>query len=181
MTRRKTILIILSLVTTLSLSACSSSVKRNNSNSSINSSLRSEVNEVTINFTDEVKTKIKNINSFNIIKFNEGIIEKLDSSGLLNASSQKTLEIEIDSIRIRSAFSAVMFGFMAGADHISGNIIIKNKSQHVIGEYEISASYALGGLAGGQNETRINWMSNRFSELTAETLSGGLKLSELDQ
>ena len=62
----------------------------------------------------------------------------------------------ITDIRVRSTFNAFMWGFMAGDDHIVGDVSLigdKGEPRHT---FKISASYALGGFA-GMNETRMGW------------------------
>ncbi len=39
-------------------------------------------------------------------------------------------------------------------------------------EFSVSASYALGGLAGGQDSTRLSWLYESFAEHVTEELTG---------
>jgi hypothetical protein len=64
------------------------------------------------------------------------------------------IDIVVTDIRVRSAFSAVMFGFMAGDDHINGDVVVRSVNGAEVQRFSVGASYALGGLAGGQDETR---------------------------
>ncbi|MCG7947195.1 MAG: DUF4410 domain-containing protein [Candidatus Thiodiazotropha taylori] len=161
------------LILILMLTGCSSSVERGANGSTQSGKIaRSEVNEVTIHFSDEVKEKIKDVSSFDMIRFNETVISQLDNSGLLNAASDKSVEITITGARFRHTALAALFGFMAGADHITGNVLLKDDAQNTIDEFVVSASYALGGAGGANEETRISWMYGKFAELTAQTLSG---------
>ncbi|MEW8438741.1 MAG: hypothetical protein AB2689_11370, partial [Candidatus Thiodiazotropha taylori] len=60
-------LFILTLI--LMLTGCSSSVERGANGSTQSGKIpRSEVNEVTIHFSDEVKEKIKDVSSFDMIR-----------------------------------------------------------------------------------------------------------------
>lgn len=161
------------LILILMLTGCSSSVERGANGSTQSGKIaRSEINEVTIHFSDEVKEKIKDVSSFDMIRFNETVISQLDNSGLLNATSDQSVVITITSARFRNTALAMFFGFMSGSDHITGNIHLKDNAQNTIDEFIVSASYALGGIAGADEETRISWMYGKFAELTAQTLSG---------
>jgi glucose dehydrogenase len=76
----------------------------------------------------------------------------------------------VSNIRVRSNFSAVMWGFMAGNDTITGDIIIKDQNGEVLDQFEVSAAYALGGLAGGQDDARMGWLYESFAEETLKEL-----------
>ena len=99
------------------------------------------------------------------------IQRKLEVCGVVDENSPKKVSIEITDIRVRSSFNAFMWGFMAGDDHIIGEVTLSGedgKPQHT---FNVSASYALGGFA-GMNETRMSWLFEKFSELTVEEILG---------
>lgn len=73
--------------------------------------------------------------------------------------------------RVRSSFSAVMFGFMADSDSIDGKVREFNQEGRQVHSFDVSASYALGGIAGGDG-TRMNWLYDKFTELTIAELTG---------
>jgi hypothetical protein len=104
-------------------------------------------------------------------KLREMIQRKLEVSGLLDEGSTKKVSIEITDIRIRSSFNAFMWGFMAGDDHIDGQVSLIDNDGKPIHSFTVSASYALGGLA-GMNETRMSWLFEKFSELTVAEIKG---------
>jgi hypothetical protein len=64
-----------------------------------------------------------------------------------------------------------MFGFLAGDDHIEGDVLVRASDGGKLQEFSVSASYAFGGFAGG-DETRMNWLYESFAERMTEELSG---------
>ena len=80
------------------------------------------------------------------------------------------LNVEVNDIRVRSSFTAVMFGFMAGNDHVNGTVTLADADNRQIDHFKVSASYALGGIAGGMDDTRMNWLYETFTEKTLTTL-----------
>jgi hypothetical protein len=96
----------------------------------------------------------------------------LESRSLLAAGSPYQVNVEITDIRVRSNFSAVMFGFMAGSDSLTGNVYVTEKSGKPVSKFEVSASYALGGFAGGQDDTRMGWLYEEFAKLAVNELTG---------
>lgn len=104
-------------------------------------------------------------------KLQEMIQRKLEVSGLLDDGSLKKVSVEITDIRIRSSFNAFMWGFMAGDDHIDGQISLIGEDGKPVHHFNVSASYALGGFA-GMNETRMSWLFEKFSELAVAEIKG---------
>ena len=56
---------------------------------------------------------------------------------------------------------------------IVGDVVILDGANQPIYRFEVTASYALGGFAGGQDSARMNWLYERFAELTAQEIRGG--------
>lgn len=83
--------------------------------------------------------------------------------------------VTVTSVRARSNFTAVMFGFMAGDDHIVGDVVVQAANGSELQRFSVSASYALGGLAGGQDSARMNWLYESFAERMTEELTGKSK------
>jgi hypothetical protein len=114
------------------------------------------------------------------IKFNQETLlstvrRALEANDVLTKETDPTLakiEIIVTSVRVRSAFSAVMFGFMAGDDHIKGDVVVRDQSGREIQRFGVGASYALGGLAGGMDETRMGWLYETFAKHVLEELKG---------
>jgi hypothetical protein len=63
-----------------------------------------------------------------------------------------------------------MFGVMAGDDHVNGRVRILDQANVPIRSFDVQASYALGGWAGGQDSMRMNWLYDKFSELAVAEL-----------
>jgi hypothetical protein len=111
------------------------------------------------------------------LKFNQdtlrSVIERaLTAQNLIKPDSPETMDIEITDFRTRSNFSAIMFGFLAGNDSIEGVVTIKDAAGNVLKRAKVSASYALGGLAGGQDEARMNWLYESFAKYAVAELTG---------
>lgn len=109
------------------------------------------------------------------IKFNKDALKStlertLTSRGLIDPKSKNIIKVSVTDIRVRSTFAAVMFGFMAGSDSLEGKVIPTVSEGTKIPEFELSASYALGGFGGGQDESRMNWLYEEFSKITADTI-----------
>jgi len=64
-----------------------------------------------------------------------------------------------------------MWGFMAGDDHIVGAVSLVGDTAAPRHTFKVSASYALGGLA-GMNETRMGWLYEEFAKLTPAEING---------
>ncbi len=110
------------------------------------------------------------------IKFDQNVLKneilgRLKAENLMDApqATNYTIEVNIDSVRVRPTGVAVMFGFMAGSDSIKGRVDLKNGEQ-VINSFNVDASYAAGGLAGGFDGTRMVWLYQKFAELIAQTI-----------
>ncbi|WP_423395427.1 DUF4410 domain-containing protein [Burkholderia sp. LMG 21824] len=114
----------------------------------------------------------------------KGKIESALAARKLLATAGSTdamhLNIEVNGIRVRSSFSAVMFGFMAGNDHVDGTVTLTDADNHQIDRFKVSASYALGGLAGGMDDTRLNWLYEKFTEKTLTTLDPATDAQQAD-
>jgi hypothetical protein len=79
--------------------------------------------------------------------------------------------VVVDDIRVRGSFSAIMFGFMAGDDHLKGTATLyRHADGKPLGSFGVKISYALGGWAGGQDTARLSWLYEEFSKKLAEEL-----------
>lgn len=88
------------------------------------------------------------------------------------ATGIDSLEIQITAIRVRSTFNAVMWGFMAGSDNVTGEVYLRDSQDRVVNHFQVHAGYALGGLGGGWQGERMGWLYDKFAQLTAENLTG---------
>jgi hypothetical protein len=82
------------------------------------------------------------------------------------------IEILVTDIRVRSNFSAIMFGFMAGSDQVAGDVVVRDAAGKELQRFSVSASYALGGIAGGQDEARMGWLYETFAKEMINELTG---------
>lgn len=129
---------------------------------------------VSLSMTAEAKEKaIENL-KFNPDELLSHVRRALDARSLLNGTADKPLprlEVVVKDMRVRSNFSAIMWGFMAGADSIHGDIVLTDSTGKEIDRFEVSTSYALGGIAGGQDSTRMSWLYEKFAEETVKELA----------
>lgn len=86
--------------------------------------------------------------------------------------SLPVIEVHVTSVRARSAFAAIMFGFMAGDDHIKGDVLVRSVDGTELQRFSVNASYAFGGIGGGQDGTRMNWLYENFAKRVAEEVTG---------
>jgi len=153
------------------LSSCASSVKRADDVYSFKYAGQ-KFKKINVSLNSETQEKLKDNSLFNADKLSEAVKRQMNGKGLLSDVSQDSIEIIVTNIRTRSSFSAVMFGFMAGSDQLEGNVSLKNPDGKVLNSFTVSASYALGGLAGGQEAVRMNWLYDKFAELTVQNILG---------
>lgn len=170
---------VLALVTIGFLSGCASSVTRDAGNqagatataSTSKFGTKPVIVKVTLDATaqEELKDNLK----FSAKKLQEKIESALDARNLLakaDSTDAMHLNVEVTGIRVRSSFSAVMFGFMAGSDYVDGTVTLVGADNLQVDRFKVSASYALGGIAGGMDGTRMDWLYEKFTEKTLSTL-----------
>lgn len=71
-----------------------------------------------------------------------------------------------------------MWGAMAGSDSVHGEVVIRDAAGEKLDKFIVETSYALGGLAGGQDGMRMDWLYEAFAEEIVKAL---LENSEADQ
>ena len=94
---------------------------------------------------------------------------RLEGKGLLTGAATHRVEITVTDLRVRSTAAAVIFGFMAGDDHVNGRVRILDERNRAVRSFDVQASYAFGGWAGGDG-IRMNWLYDKFSELAVSEL-----------
>jgi hypothetical protein len=107
---------------------------------------------------------------FDLNTLRSTVERSLSAANLEDAAAAPTLEVEVTNVYIRGSFTAVVFGFFAGVDNITGNVRVLDPEAKVLRSFEVNASYALGGLAGGQDSIRLNYLYEKFAELTRDQL-----------
>lgn len=131
---------------------------------------------ITVRLTEEANQKLEDNSKLNKDELLSNIQRILESSKLYVTKPVKpgmAMEVIIKDLRVRSTFSAIMFGFMAGNDSITGDVVIKDPKGLEVDRFEVSASYAMGGLAGGIDGARLGWLYENFAlEILNEIKSG---------
>ena len=130
--------------------------------------------EVTMSMDKQAQAQLPQNTGFDQQTLLSTVKRFLRTKGLLaNTPNPElpTIEIVITDIRVRTSFSAIMFGAMAGDDHIIGDVIARDKSGRELQRFQVSASYALGGVAGGHG-TRMGWLYGKFAEAMVNELTG---------
>jgi len=160
----------------LVLAGCASGVKHEPSQTAENVSLsaNNQVDSVSLSMTAEAKKQVAENLKFDPDELLDHVKRALEANSLINSSAdmpRPDLEIQVKDIRVRSNFSAVMWGFMAGADSVVADIILKDSAGTELDRFEVSASYALGGLGGGQDAARMGWLYEKFAEETVKELT----------
>ena len=163
----------LALVLTLSVLGCSSAVKRDglSGEAAIRQTAGLRYSAVNVYLNDQARKQLIDNVKFDPEALKGTVHRLLMARNLLDAGSAHTIDIEITDIRVRSHFAAVMFGFFAGSDSVIGNVHVKGANGRPLIRYEVSASYALGGLAGGQDDARMGWLYEEFAKLAVNELS----------
>ena len=161
------------LVILVGLTACATSVKQLETVETETHRLTGQKFEnISVSLSQEAQGKLSENPTFNSDEFKNVVKKKFEESNLMSTTSEYSININVTDVRTRSTFTAIMFGFMAGDDHIVGTVTVTDKGGKTIKSFEISASYALGGLAGGQDSMRMNWLYEKFAELTIAELKG---------
>lgn len=163
------------LFLSLGLAGCGGTVTRHDSAAATPTSLplaTQKTHKATIIVTDEMKAKLTG----NLV-FNDRVLADMVNNRLFNANALAedgpySITITITDVRVRSAFSAVMWGFMAGDDHIVGKVVLTDASQKPVQSFEVKSNYAFGGFAGGQDSVRMSYLYDKFSELVVQELRG---------
>ena len=160
------------LASCLGLTACASGIKRQEGVADYKYQ-GEKFAGVSIKLAPAVQEKLKDDLKFNQQQLSSLVLRGMEAQGLMDRTSSHLVDIEITDVRVRNTFSAIMFGFMAGNDHVTGTVALKQIGGVPRHAFEVSASYALGGLGGGQDATRLNWLYEEFAKLTVEEIKGG--------
>ena len=136
--------------------------------------LGTKVSGVDVTLSEEAKKLSADNLKFNPESLRAMVQRALEARNVIEPSAAQRMLIEVTDFRVRSNFSAVMFGFMAGSDSVTGNIHIRTPERSV-GKYEVRASYALGGFGGGQDDARMGWLYEEFAKQTLNVLTGESK------
>ncbi len=170
--------LVLPLAAVLVLGACASGSTRMQASQNNSASpqaapvIAKSAKSVSIHLTDDAKKLVSDNLKFNPEALRSTVERTLQAQGMIQDASLQSMDIEVTSFRVRSAFTAVAFGFMAGSDNIEGLVSVKDLSGQVLQQSKVTASYALGGLAGGQDEARMSWLYEEFAKHALAELTG---------
>lgn len=131
---------------------------------------------VTVSLTDDAVKKLGENLKFNQNELLDHVKRALEANKFYVANSVKpgmSMEIVVKDMRVRSNFSAIAFGFLAGNDSVTGDIVIKDPKGKEVDRFEVSASYALGGIAGGVDSARMSWLYENFALETLNEIKAG--------
>jgi len=150
------------------ISACSGTVKTMPENSSYKYN-GEQYGVVSISLA---QAKISDEGSFNAEVFKTTLENTLKEQGLMSDGQQTTLRVDLKNVNLRSQGAAVLLGFLAGSDTIEGTVTLLDANNQIINKFDVDASYAAGGLIGGQDGMRMDWLYAKFAELTWQTIKG---------
>ncbi|PVV22697.1 MAG: hypothetical protein B6D79_12915 [gamma proteobacterium symbiont of Ctena orbiculata] len=127
---------------------------------------------MTISFTDEAQAKLEAIDDFDMIEFNQTVLDAMDAEDLFSVGSDKSLEILIKNVTAASTNSAVLADIDSDTAHIKGDLIIKDKTDKIVGQSEISSESIQGKSNHSQGDVKPELLYKQFASVTAQTLSG---------
>jgi hypothetical protein len=127
---------------------------------------------VSVGLSEEAQSKLAKNREFSPDALKDTVKRALEAKGLLNENADYSVNITVTDVRVRSMFSAVMFGAMAGDDRIVGTVTLTDNTNKPVTSFEVSVYYALGGVLGGIDRVRMDWLYEKFAELTVAGLTG---------
>src|SRR5258708_31084977 len=157
----KALVVVASLVM---IGACSSNVRMGQS--STYAYVGEKYGKVVVVLADAVSKDKDKAYRAEDLTLDQHIVAAMKASNLYDETSLGSVRVTVNSIRVRNTFNAVMFGFMSGSDNIDGTVQLFDAQQKPRGNFNVTASYSLGGIAGGQSDTRLGWLRDKFAELT---------------
>lgn len=164
---------VIALLAVLWLGGCSSGVVRKTEAPAPIAQTRAadgRLGEITLTYTTEGKEDAQDDIRFDGDELLRRLKSALQGKALLvraDGAPHPALELQIKSVRVRSDFSAFMFGIFAGRDSISGDVLIKATDGAVIDRFEVAAAYGLGGYL-GETDHRLNWLYTEFVDRAVE-------------
>lgn len=154
----------------LLLTACAGTAVRKEGAAEVPIAGTLRVGAVRARLSPRAREQLPDNIKFDLNAMSSTIERALSGASLQDAAVANTLDVEITNVYIRGTFNAVMFGFFAGADNLSGNVRVLDPTGKALRSFDVSASYAFGGFAGGQDGIRINYLYEKFAELTRDQL-----------
>jgi hypothetical protein len=151
---------ILSGLVVFLLTACTSSVQQMTAGYQYHGE---KFNTATITVIPELTERLQGTD-FSVDEMTDALMRKLRNQQLTDADAVYSLQVHIDDIRIRSLMNAMLFAFMAGDDHIKGNVAILDANQNTVATFRVSTSFAMGGVFNSQGDVRWEWLYNTFAQ-----------------
>lgn len=158
------------LALALALAACSTQVTRPTEPDQPRPVVRA-LSGYSVELSPEAKSQLPDNVKFDLDAFTATLKRTLEGRNLVAPDGDYALKVVVRDIRVRGTFSAVMWGFMAGDDHIYGDALLADREGKVVYQFRVESSYALGGLAGGIDSTRLNWLYEDFAKHVADELA----------
>jgi hypothetical protein len=156
-------------IAVLGLAACASGVTRHEAPSAKVEQVRA-LASFSVALAPKAQQQLPDNVKFDIEALRSTLQRTLDAKGMMAKDGDFDLRVLVDDIRVRSTFNAVMWGFMAGDDHLDGTATVLRRDGSTAGSFAVKTSYALGGFAGGIDQTRMTWLYEEFSTKVAEEL-----------
>jgi hypothetical protein len=159
----------LALCAILALAGCASSVKRSEEHESATFKLSAEfpVGKINVSATPEALEKIEAAKKkFDPDRLRGAIEYALNFDHMYAKPGQGGLimDVVVTRVRVRSSFNAVMWGPMAGGDAVDGEVVLKDVTGKVLDRFAVKVTYALGGFAGGEDDTRTGYLYDAFAQ-----------------
>lgn len=161
------------IVVALALSACATNVQRYADVPTPHIVQPTDgIKSVAVTFSPDGQKDFADNSQFDRNALLADVERDLEAKQLYTANTgHDTLEIQITAVRVRSTFNAVMWGFMAGSDNLTGEVYLRDSSGKLLSHFSVHAGYALGGFVGGLKSVRWDWLYNKFSELVVKNLT----------
>ncbi|KQU74973.1 MULTISPECIES: DUF4410 domain-containing protein [unclassified Rhizobacter] len=153
------------------LAGCAGTIKRDDAQSLPATTARVPgVVKVVARLSPEATKQQEDNRQFNRDELAANMRRRLEDKSLIGPTATHQVEITVTDIRVRSSVAAVLLGFMAGNDHVNGTVRLLDAAGKPVASFKVEASYAFGGLGGGQEALRMNWLYDKFSEMTVAEL-----------
>jgi hypothetical protein len=159
----------LALAVALVLSACASQVTRTEGAVTPREPVRA-LSTFQVSMSPASSAQLADNLKFDIESLRAMIQRTLESKNLIAPDGDFDLKVVVDDIRVRGTFSAIMFGFMAGDDHLNGTATLIRRDGKDMGSFGVKTSWAFGGIAGGQDTARLSWLYEEFAKSLAAEL-----------
>ncbi|HTT37809.1 MAG TPA: DUF4410 domain-containing protein [Burkholderiales bacterium] len=152
------------------LAACASQVVEPDATSRSKPAVKA-LEGFSVDLSEQAKAQLANGAVFDRNALSRELELALKQKGLIASDGDLRLKVVVTDVRVRGTFNAVMWGFMAGDDHLNGDTVLLSKEgDEPVYEFKVKTSYSLGGLAGGQDATRMGWLYTEFSNKIADKL-----------